>query len=160
MGLLIMSKYQSYVFVLWGDRFREAEAAIFVTKLRDAGLRVKVVGLTPHELDGAHGLALVPDLSLDQALPLASRAIGVIIPATLSGLKRLQNDPRVRQFFQQADHHRAYFVLGSVNKADVMGLGWLPVSVDRVICYPSFEDLMMFTQGLATRFLSVQKASS
>jgi len=155
-----MSKYRPYVFVLWGDRFREAEAAIFVTRLREAGLRVKVVGVTPYQLDGAHGLALVPDLSLDQALPLATQALGVIIPATLAGLKRLQHDPRIREFFQQADHHRAQFVLGAVSQAEIIALGWLPYSDDRIILYPSCEDLMIFAQELAGRLLAVQVNST
>ena len=151
-----MSKYQPYVFVLWGDRFREAEAAIFVTRLREAGLRVKVVGVNPYQLGGAHGLALVPDLSLDQALPLASQAVAVIIPATFSGLKQLQNDPRISEFFRLADHHQAQFVLGAVSQAEVTALGWLPFSDDRVSFYPCCENLMMFAQELASRLLSVK----
>ena len=71
-----MRKLNDYVLVLWAERFDEAAATIFVTVLREAGLRVKVVGLTPPPVSGAHGLALVPDLSLDQALPLAALACG------------------------------------------------------------------------------------
>lgn len=151
-----MAKYQPYVFVLWGEGFREVEAAIFVTKLREAGLRVKVVGLTPYQPSGAYGLALVPDLSLDQALPLAARAIGVIIPATLPGLKRLQNDPRAGDFFRQADLHQARFILGAMDQTEVARLEWFPFSEERVTFYPPCENLVVFAQELATQLVPVQ----
>jgi len=144
-----MSKRQPYVFVLWGKRFHEAEAAIFVSVLRESGLRVKVIGLTPYQLGGVHGLALVPDLTLDQALSLARQAICVVIPATLPGLKRLQNDPRVRDFFRQADHQRARFVVGAVDQTELAKLAWFPSSNERVIFYPPCEDLVAFAQELA-----------
>ena len=41
-----MTISDSHIFVLWGNGFDEAMTAIFVTELRRAGLRVKVVGLT------------------------------------------------------------------------------------------------------------------
>ena len=72
-----MTKPVQYVFVLWGKGFYEASATIFVTELRRAGLRVKVVGLTQRRTSGAFGLALVPDVTLDQILLAASHARGV-----------------------------------------------------------------------------------
>ena len=155
-----MSKDQPYIFVLWGDHFREADAAIFVTVLRETGLRVKVVGLTPHQPSGANGLALVPDLSLDQALPLAAQATGVIIPATLPGLKRLQNDPRISEFLRQADLHQARFVLGAMDQAEVAALEWFPFTCERVSFYPPCEDLVVFVQRLATRLTKVDNKLS
>ena len=68
-----MSKTTSTIFVLWGHHFDEAVTAIFVTELRTAGVRVKVVGLEARTSAGAHGLSLVPDLALGQLPRLAQR---------------------------------------------------------------------------------------
>ncbi|NJN98486.1 MAG: DJ-1/PfpI family protein [Anaerolineales bacterium] len=83
-----MARHRDYVFVLWADQFEEAPATIFVTELREAGLRVKVVGATPAPISGLHGLALVPDLTLDQALTLLAQVICLIIPQTGRGYLR------------------------------------------------------------------------
>ena len=65
-----MSRTRHYMFVLWADRFDESAATVFVTEFRIAGLRTKLVSLVSHASAGAYGLALAPDLTLDQALAL------------------------------------------------------------------------------------------
>jgi len=144
-----MLKTRDYVFVLWGDGFDETVATIFVTELREAGLLVKVVGLTPRQISGARGLALVPDLTLDQALPLAAQAIGLIIPAAAGQSQWLNNDPRLGQFFEQASSNQARFVMGSrpeIGQAELE----LPASVQgKVMVYPEAEGVMKFARELA-----------
>src|SRR4051794_590737 len=107
-----ISRMQQTIFVLWGNNFEEAAAAIFVSELRQAGLRVKVVGLRGPTAPGVHGLALMPDLTLGQALPLAGKASGIVLPCAAKRLSQLANDPRFIDFFQQADANHALFVLG------------------------------------------------
>jgi hypothetical protein len=141
-------KFHDYVFVLWGDKFEEAIATIFVTELREAGLRVKVVGLTPQRISGLHGLALVPDLTLDQALPLASQAMCLVIPNAASGLKRLKNDPRLREFFAIARANRAKFIIGSSGQADLADLGLGPIAEESLVVYPEHEGLVEFAREL------------
>lgn len=108
----LMPTCKHYIFVLWGHNFDEQMATIFVTELRRAGWLVKVVGLTPGTLSGVHGLALLPDLTLGQALPLASRAVCIIIPTTSLDFDYLHTDPRLHNFIQQATVHGAQFVIG------------------------------------------------
>ncbi len=120
---MLMPTVRDYVFVLWGDKFEEAVAAIFVSELRDAGLRVKVVGLTHRLTNGRHGLALVPDLTLDQVLPIASRAACLVIPCLLPGLKRLKDDPRLPAFFQEVQARGAKVVVGQLENGDAAALG-------------------------------------
>lgn len=137
----------SYVFVLWGSNFEEVVASIFVTECREAGLRVKLVGLTPLHISGSHGLVLVPDLTLDQALPLAGDALCVVIPYTAPGLKRLKNDPRITKFFQQAQANQARFVIGPLQE---MELANEPLfSGKELIVYPDSEELTPFVRQLA-----------
>ena len=144
-----MRKLNDYVLVLWAERFDEAAATIFVTVLREAGLRVKVVGLTPPPVSGAHGLALVPDLSLDQALPLAEKTRGVIFPSNPAGLKRLQSDPRVGDLLQRTTAHRAKFVLGQASPAELAELDETAVDLGQILLYPPGENLLDFAHELA-----------
>ena len=87
-----MSGTRSYMFVLWADRFDKSAATVFVTEFRIAGLRTKLVSLVSHASAGAYGLALAPDLTLDQALPLAGRAACVVIPGGAAAIRRLGDD--------------------------------------------------------------------
>lgn len=97
-----MSRAQPTVFVLWGDQFDEAAAALVITGLRQAGLRVKVVGLHGTCVKGAHGLGLLADLTLDQALTIADRAICVVFPCTTQSFQRARDDPRLEEFLARA----------------------------------------------------------
>lgn len=144
------------VFVLWGSNFDEVTATIFVTELRQAGLRVKVIGLDGSSPAGAHGLALVPDMPLSKALPLAERATCVIIPSALSLWLRIQDDPRVETFLQRSWANQAMFVIGSEGGtcADhhIVPSGQshalLPPDA-AVIEYPDCESLPRFARSLA-----------
>ncbi len=145
-----MSKIHNYVFVLWGEKFEEDTAAIFVTELRKAGLRVKVVGLSPPHINGAHGLALVPDFTLDQAMSLADRTTCLIVPYKSRGIKRLNNDPRVYRLFARALANQSRFVFGPTKNGDIAESGLLPESAtDNVIIYPERENVVEFARELA-----------
>lgn len=152
-----MSKTYKTVFVLWGERFEETTAAIFVTELRNAGLRVKVVGLTPRRISGTYGLALVPDLSLDEAVTIASEARALILPSPVRVLKRLRNDPRLSLLFQQAQANRAVVVVGAFDEKDVQALNPFSPERDEIIVYPAREELVIFAQELAG-FLSAAQS--
>ncbi len=150
-----MPKFRDYVFVFWGDKFEEVAATIFVTQLREVGLRVKIVGLTPQQINGSYGLALVPDLTLDQALPLAANAICLVIPYRARGIKRLKNDPRLREFFYQTHSNHAKFVIGQLDEVDIAYLGQFPIATDDVIVYPDIEYLVEFARELAASLLTI-----
>ncbi len=140
--------FMGYIFVLWGHRFDEVTATIFVTELRKARHRVKIVSLTQHLISGLYGLALGQDLTLEQALPLAHQTLCLIIPASMPGLKRLDNDPRVRDFFNLAHGNQATFIAGY----DVVQQQLLPAARDNVITYPNSEELIWFAREVAGRF--------
>ncbi|MCB9078360.1 MAG: DJ-1/PfpI family protein [Anaerolineaceae bacterium] len=150
-----MFQPNGYIFVLWGNHFEEATATIFVTELREAGLRVKVVGLTPQRISGSHGLALVPDLTLDQALSLAIKVICLVIPHTSSGLNRFKNDPRLRHLFSQAFENQAKFVISQLNETDLPNLNMFPGSLaDQIIAYPvNKPEMVGFARELANSLL-------
>ncbi len=145
-----MARHRDYVFVLWADQFEEAPAAIFVTALREAGLRVKVVGATPAPIFGSHGLALSPDLTLDQALTLLAQVICLIIPQTGQGLFALKNDPRLSQFFDLLCKNQARIVLGALQGVDLDKLKLFPLAgSSQFIFYPEGEGLVFFARELS-----------
>ena len=144
-----MADTKHYVFVLWGEGFDEAVAAILVTELRELGLLVKVIGLIPGQINGARGLALAPDLTLDQALPLASQTVGLIIPAVSRWSESFNNDPRLHQLFEQALSHQAIVVIGHWDDATAANLRLPLLTNDHIIIYPQAADLFKFAHELA-----------
>lgn len=139
--------------MLWGDKFEETTAIIFVTEMRKAGLRVKVIGLSPQRLCGAQGLVLVPDLTLEQALPLADNAICLIIPCASSGTSQLRDIPAWPDFCERACVNNARFVVGPLPETEITDLG-LGNVFDKLVIYPDKRDLVEFARQVA-RSLSV-----
>lgn len=148
-----MTKFNDYIFVLLGHNFDERTTTAVVTQLRQAGLLVKVVGLTPGQISGAHGLTLVPDLTLGKALTLASQVIGVIIPSASADCPALRNDPRLAELLERAYLNGAKFVIGPLSHPDRATLALLPVSIDEIIFYPKEQDLTLFVNELSGLFL-------
>lgn len=91
--------------VLWADRFDEVAAVVFVAELRRVGLRVQLVGLPGPGFVGIHGLALAPDLTLDQALDQVERAACIVAPCDSPALARAGNDPRLWELLELAHEH-------------------------------------------------------
>ena len=102
-----------------GENFDEQMATTFVAQFREAGLRVKIVGLRHKQTSGTYGVALVPDMTLSQALPLASQVRCVVLPCHLPYLTHLENDPRIEDFFQDAGRNDAQFVTGRVELSEL-----------------------------------------
>jgi hypothetical protein len=99
------------IFVLWGKNFHEVAATIFVTELRQAGLRVKVVGLDGTLPVGMNGLALAPDIPLSKALLFAGRTSCIIVPCPASRWPWLQQDPRLLELLLQSQQAGALLVI-------------------------------------------------
>ena len=144
-----MTKAEEYVFVLWGKGFDEASATVFVTEFRRVGLLVKVVGLTQRRANGAYGLALVPDITLDQVLPLAGNTICLVVPYTSSGNSRLRNDPRLSKLFEQVNANQATFVIG---RLDAVDLDLFPPTISKIVIDSANEHLITVARDLAHSF--------
>lgn len=143
-------RFKDYVFVLWGDKFEELAATVFVTELREVGLRVKLVSFDRRRISGTYGLSLLPDFTLDQVLPLASKAIGVIIPCGSLGAKQLEEEPHLVDFFRQAHANNAQFVMGNFNRSKLAEMKLFPTAVsNHISIYPENEDLVKFARQLA-----------
>ncbi len=91
------------VFVLWGEGCDEALAVAWVSRLRAEGRRVYLVGVSGRRNRGSYGVAVMPDIGLDEALGLADQAVLVIVPCGEDALEALRRDPRYEQFLALAE---------------------------------------------------------
>jgi hypothetical protein len=139
-----VTDYLDDVLVLWGQGFDEITASIFVVELRRAGVRVKLMGLNSRQIAGQHGLALVPDLTLGQALRRANRTCCIILPAPVAAIKQFSYDPRLAELLGRAVSHRALLVMDAPPTNEVLLGNPLLQSFPNVLAYPPFEELISF----------------
>ncbi len=145
-----MTPNQRCCFVLWGDQCDEVAAVLFVTMLRAAGLRVWVVGISGKRISGVHGLKLVADLALDQALSLANQAACVIAPCQVETLLHFLRDPRLRSFLEATTARKMPLLLApsAYGKAEAQVALDLALPADILTYYPPDMALLPFIQTL------------
>lgn len=148
-NLRCKGKVASPNLVLWGAGFEETAAVIFTTALRRAGLPVKVVGLVGPQAAGIHGLALHPDMTLSEALPLAGQTKCVVIPCSPATAHQMENDPRVPLFFKEAVANKAQFILSEPATITVTSLHNLAIPPTHCISYTGHDNLMRLAHTIA-----------
>ena len=141
----------NYAFILWGDNFEERVATVFATEFRQLGICVKIVGLTGLQASGLNGLSLTSDLTLGEALPLAGKAICVIIPCSAVRLHQSEDDPRLPQFLQQALANDAHCIISHTNVIAQTSLKALITSPTQFSIYTEDNNLIALAHaaGLA-----------
>jgi putative intracellular protease/amidase len=152
-----MLRRQPSVFLLWGQHCDELSACTFVTVLRRAGVRVKVVGLSGRRIRGLYGLSIVPDITLHEALPQAAQGQAVIIPCAAADLLRFDRDPRLMAWLREVRTHAASLLLASpLDAALLITLGLLGEGEDdsEVCAYPPGEALLPFAQEWVQTLIS------
>jgi len=137
------------VFVLLGEQFEEATAAILTTTLRQVGLCVKLIGLAGQKPSGKNGLAFYPDLTLREALKMANNAACVILPCSASALKLVEGDPRIADFFQKSCAAGAQFIVSNIDLIEKTGLKNLSISDEQIVTYGAQSDLLSFAGKIA-----------
>jgi len=136
------------VLVLWGQGFDEIAASIFVAELRRLGKRVKLVGLSQQHIAGQHGLTLVPDLPLGQALGVANRVQCIIVPAPLAALQQFSYDPRLAELVGLATNNHALVVVDAPTSHNPYAFACNSPAFSQLnqLIYPSIEELLPFVQ--------------
>lgn len=137
------------ILVLWTTDFDEVAATTLTTAFRKSGIRVKLVGLAHGGAIGASGLTLVPDITLEQATSLADRAAIVIVPGTEGAVRRLDNDPRIRELLKRAHANHAIFITSAEAMQAVTALvggQGTPLAVEP---YPTDQRMVEFANCLA-----------
>lgn len=139
-----MAGNRDYTFVFWGKGFDELVASIFVVELRRRSLLVKVVGIGGSNLPGSCGLALVPDMPLDAALPVAGRARCVIVPCSYRHLTQLKNDPRIAEFLERAAQNNAWLVKEESGQFSFSAVCNKLFPKERILLYEHLKDKEWF----------------
>ncbi len=143
-----MAVIQQCALVLWGAHCDEAAAAVFISSLRTAGLRVWVVGISGRRIAGAHGLRLQPDLTPLQALPLVAQTLCVLLPCADPWLTHLHNDPNVAALLTQAQQVQALFVISPALAYQAKQVPD-PIHLQEAVIYPHGDGLFAFAATLA-----------
>lgn len=87
------------VLVPLADGFEEIEAVTVIDLLRRGGIDVVVAGLEPGPVSGSHGIAVIPDATLDDAL--ARDYDMLVLPGGMPGAANLERDERVRSVLRR-----------------------------------------------------------
>jgi hypothetical protein len=122
------------VFILWSAYFDEVMVTLFAAALRRAGWRTKLIGLQGLAHPGKHGLTVVADLSLGQALHSEWSIACVVAPCTPEVLLA-QVDPRVGDLLAKARQQGA--VLVAANSAGPLLDSRWPVDAHKVETEPA-----------------------
>lgn len=86
--------------VFLASGFEEIETVTVVDVLRRAGVDVTVAGLAPNVVEGAHGMRIVPDKSIDDVKVEDFEAF--VVPGGNPGYKNLRKDQRVINIIKKA----------------------------------------------------------
>jgi len=104
-SIILLGRHSSRqcALMIIADGFEEITTIVTISALRQAGLCIKSVGLTSSFVNGAHGVEVMPDLSITDFPQLINTTpINlVILPEGKQALARLETDPRVHQLLRQ-----------------------------------------------------------
>lgn len=87
------------VLVPLAEGFEEIEAVAVVDLLRRAGIAVRTAALGSREVTGSHGITVLADIGLDEAV--AADYDMIVLPGGMPGAKHLNADARVIELLQQ-----------------------------------------------------------
>lgn len=140
-------KYPS-ILVLWGEKFHEWMVTNVVIRLRQKGVRVKIVGIQGSTASGINGLTIEADLPLGQAQRWFNDATHVVIPCDKAELKRLEYDPRLKEYLANAANHGSQVVLGVANQLDTRSLELIQLFGEKVAFCSTDEEIGAFVNSL------------
>ncbi len=95
------------ILIVLASGFEEAAIVYCLDHMREAGLPISLVGLSAGILKGLHGLAVRPDVSLDQLSPDAAYR-GVIVPGGQQCISALLTDPRFHRLLDTTLQHEGF----------------------------------------------------
>lgn len=88
------------VYILLADGFEEAEALVPTDLLRRAGAQVVLVGVTGEVVAGAHGIAVVSDLTVDQVQTEGMEML--VVPGGLPGVENVAASDKAMELVKAA----------------------------------------------------------
>ena len=108
---------QRRTIILIASGFDEDSTVICLKYLRQAGLPVKLVGLTAGSITGEHGLIVRPDCSLE-SLDQEDKPYLIVVPGKVESTKSILADPRFHKMIQSlARQHGSLAIMRSAEAA-------------------------------------------
>ena len=125
------------VYVFLADGFEEMEALAPVDILRRAGVQVKTVGVTGETVEGAHGISVKADLSIND-ISLDDKLEMIVLPGGMPGTVNLENNDNVQKAVDYCVNTDKF--IGAICAAPKI-LGNKGILMGReATCFPGFED--------------------
>lgn len=140
--------------VLWGPRFDEVTATVFVSTLRRRGLRAYLIGIDGPSAIGEHGIIITADRTLSQTYAFFAHVQCIVVPCGTSQYQRAENDPRIVKWLADAVASRKYIVFRDVAVVHESSLSGIAESTERILFYAEHMDLTGFAEGLAARLIA------
>jgi len=152
------SMHDSYTLIFWGNLYDENVATIFASRLRAAGLCVKIVGIDGLHAKGKNGITLQADLCVSEIGNLASQTQCVVLPCDITGYQKFEKDPQIQRFFTEL---RGAIHVANPNLTFVVNHGLkafqllLKTSFQRVeiLTYPQEDALFRFTYTITEKLV-------
>jgi len=123
------------VAILAGPDYEDLELHYPLLRFREEGADVKVVAPTKDTYRGKHGLSIVPDLSIDEALTM--RFDVLIIPGGWAP-DRLRRDSRVVEFVRRHGQERA--IIGAICHGPQLLISAKLLAGRRATCVSGIKD--------------------
>lgn len=123
------------VYVFLADGFEETEAVAPIDMLRRGGCEVVTVGVTGKTVTSSHGIPMICDIELSQAVTEGLEMI--VLPGGKVGTDNLIASKDVERITDYCVQHGLF--IGAICAApSVLGLRGL-LDGKRAVCYPGFE---------------------
>jgi hypothetical protein len=111
------------ILLLLAEGFPEAEATLYISELRAAGLPLKTVGLTRRPVRSEHGVEIVPDMSIDAVIQTPPQIKLLILPGGKATAGAWRADPRTQLLLDLVQDRGGYLV--ATNKSIEMLEGFI-----------------------------------
>jgi 4-methyl-5(b-hydroxyethyl)-thiazole monophosphate biosynthesis len=127
---------QGLVLVPLAEGFEEIEAVVIIDVLRRAGLEVRVAGLVPGPVRGAHGITLATDCALDEVS--ADGLAMIVLPGGMPGTANLRKDARILELVRRLEGSGR--LVAAICAAPTVLAAAGVLAGRRVTSYPSVRD--------------------
>lgn len=114
---------QRSTIILITSGFDEDATVICLKRLRQAGVPVKLVGLTRGTVTGEHGLTVRPDLSLE-SLSQEEESYLIVVPGKTESAKSILADPRFHKMIQALPQQDGLLAIMRSAEAAFIRSGW------------------------------------
>ena len=122
------------VLVPLAEGFEEIEAVCIIDILRRAGVEVTTAYLFNHEVNGANGITVVANNSINDVR--SDDFDMIVLPGGTPGATNLRDDERVQKLLKEFDEQNKN--IGAICAAPI-ALERAGVLKERYTCYPSYE---------------------